>query len=147
MKYLFDTDHLSILQRRTGYAYVNLLARISQQSLSEFAVSIVSFHEQTLGAHAYLNRVSDVEKLIQGYDRLELILSHFKVLTVLPFDRAAAKRFSDLLAQQVRGTTMDLRIAAIALSRDLTLLTRNQRDFVKVPGLKLEDWTIAPEGE
>ena len=144
MKYLFDTDHLSILQRRTGDAYVNLLARIGQHSLSDFAVSIVSFHEQTLGAHSYLNRVSDVEKLIQGYDRLGLILSHFKILTVLPFDRAAAKQFSDLLAQQVRGPTMDLRIASITLSRDLTLLTRNQRDFVKVPGLNLEDWTIGP---
>jgi len=37
---------------------------------------------------------------------------------------------------------MDLRIASIALSRGLTLLTRNSRDFSKVPRLVIENWTI-----
>jgi tRNA(fMet)-specific endonuclease VapC len=37
---------------------------------------------------------------------------------------------------------MDARIAAIVLSRELILLTRNHRDFGKVAGLAIEDWTI-----
>jgi len=37
---------------------------------------------------------------------------------------------------------MDLRIAAIAIANDLTLLTRNAIDFERVPNLHFEDWTI-----
>jgi tRNA(fMet)-specific endonuclease VapC len=44
--------------------------------------------------------------------------------------------------QKVRVATMDLRIAAIALSRNLILLTRNSGDFSKIPNLITEDWTI-----
>jgi tRNA(fMet)-specific endonuclease VapC len=41
----------------------------------------------------------------------------------------------------VRIGTRDLRIAAIARSRNLTVVTHNVSDFGKVPNLKTEDWT------
>jgi len=40
---------------------------------------------------------------------------------------------------------MDLKIAAIVLARNATLLTRNLADFRKVPGLKVENWTLPSE--
>jgi tRNA(fMet)-specific endonuclease VapC len=49
--------------------------------------------------------------------------------------------FDQLKSAKIRIGTMDLRIAAIALSRNLTVLTRNLSDFGKVPGLRIEDWT------
>jgi tRNA(fMet)-specific endonuclease VapC len=36
---------------------------------------------------------------------------------------------------------MDLKIAAIALAHNATVLTRNVKDFKLVPGLRIEDWT------
>jgi tRNA(fMet)-specific endonuclease VapC len=54
----------------------------------------------------------------------------------------AIAMFDELRDQRVRVSTMDLRIASIAISCNLVLLTRNVRDFTKVPGLVTEDWTV-----
>lgn len=42
--------------------------------------------------------------------------------------------------QKIRLGTMDLKIAAIALIHDSTLLSANLRDFQQVPNLRAEDW-------
>ena len=45
MTYLFDTDHLSIIQRRRGPDYAMLALRASGHVASDFAFAVVSFHE------------------------------------------------------------------------------------------------------
>ena len=142
MKYLFDTDHVSVLQRRAGREFVVLDARVASHSETDLAFSIVSFHEQVLGAHDYISRSRTAVDIIRGYELLSLVLTSFSAVQVLPFDAGAVAVYDDLRAKRVRIATMDLRIAAIALSRGLTLLTRNTRDFSKVPGLVTEDWTV-----
>ena len=74
---------------------------------------------------------------------LHQILVDFSAAQVLAFDDAAARTCEELRTQGVRVGTMDLRIASIALSRDLTVLTRNLVDFQLIPGLRVEDWTKA----
>ncbi|MCT7982610.1 type II toxin-antitoxin system VapC family toxin [Laspinema sp. A4] len=54
-------------------------------------------------------------------------------------------QYQDLIQQRIRIGTQDLKIGAIALSRNTILVTRNRRDFEQIPGLQWEDWTIAPE--
>jgi tRNA(fMet)-specific endonuclease VapC len=142
MKYLLDTDHLSILQRQTGRDYSNLSTRMAQYPLSDFAVSIVTFHEQMLGCHAYINRERTLNDVVKGYEMMARLVNDFKVLPILPFDAGAATTFEQLKTQRIQLAKMDARIAAIALSRGLILLTRNHRDFGKVAGLAIEDWTI-----
>jgi tRNA(fMet)-specific endonuclease VapC len=70
------------------------------------------------------------------------ILADFARMAVAPFDAAAAAEFDALRTAGVRVATMDLRIAAIAISRQWTVLSRNLVDFQRVPGLRVEDWTI-----
>jgi tRNA(fMet)-specific endonuclease VapC len=142
VKFLLDTDHISILQRPSGPEFAALSARIAQHAVSDFAFCIVSFHEQVIGCHTYLGRARTSADVIRGYVMLDRVLDAFASAQVLPFDAAAAAVFDGLLAQRVRLATMDLRIAAIALSRGLVVLTRNVRDFAKVPGLLTEDWTV-----
>ncbi len=141
MKYLLDTDHISFLQRRSSSEYAKLAARIAQHQPADFAFSIVSFHEQVIGAHTFVTRSQTPADAVRGYTLLMEIIQGFLAAPVLPFDAGAATVFEGLRAQRVRIATMDLRIAAIALSRDLVLLTRNISDFSRVLGLVVEDWT------
>ncbi len=142
MKFLLDTDHISILQKQSGPEYTALMARIAQVARADLAFCIVSFHEQVLGCHAYVAQAKTSAELVRGYRMFDRVLSAFAAALVLPFDSHASAVFDGLVAQRVRIATMDLRIASIALSQGLTLLTRNARDFSKVPGLVIEDWTI-----
>ena len=142
MRYLLDTDHISFLQRRSGLEFITLAARIAQHSPTDFALSIVSFHEQVLGAHNFINRAQTNRDLIRGYNLLSETLAGFSEAPVLHFDPAATSIFDELRSQKIRVATMDLRIASIALSRNLILLTRNASDYRKIPKLTIEDWTV-----
>jgi tRNA(fMet)-specific endonuclease VapC len=82
MRYLLDTDHLSILQRQSGADYHNLVARMAQYSLDDFAISIITIQEQMLGCHAYINRARYPNELVKGYD-----LSKRFILLASPFLR------------------------------------------------------------
>ena len=141
MRYLLDTDHISFLQRRSAPEHAVLMARMSEHSLADFAFSVVSFQEQALGAHTYVARARTTAELIRGYTLFSDILHGFLNAPVLPFDAAAGAALDSLRARHVRIAAMDLRIAAMALSRDLIVLTRNELDFGRVPGLLTEDWT------
>jgi tRNA(fMet)-specific endonuclease VapC len=142
VKYLLDTDHISLLQRRSGSEFTCLMVRIGQLSPMDFALSVVSFHEQILGAHNFINRARTSADIIRGYALLSETLQGFATAPVLLFDAGATAVFDELRGKRVRVSTMDLRIAAIAISRNLVLLTRNISDFSKVPDLVTEDWTM-----
>src|SRR4051812_4595482 len=108
---------------------------MAQHSLSDFAFCVVSLHEQALGAHNYINQARASAALVRGYELIERLPRDYAVYSLLPFDAGAAAALDVLIATRVRVKAMDLRIAAIALSRGVIVLTRNISDFGGVPGL------------
>lgn len=142
MRFLLDTDHISILQRESGSEFATLASRVARHAPADLAFSVVSFHEQALGCHTYILRARSPAEVVRGYGMFARVIQNFAAAPVLPFDAAAAVAFGDLMSQRLRVGTMDLRIAAIAIARGLVLLTRNVGDFGKVPGLRTENWTV-----
>ena len=80
-------------------------------------------------------------RLADNLASVDILLS---ALTILPFDEASARIFGELKALLERSgyplDDLDLQIASIALANDAILVTHNQRHFVRVPGIVLEDW-------
>ena len=138
---VLDTDVLSIVQRADGPAYDRLAQRLDAAD-DQVAVSIVSFEEQMRGWLAYVARSKTFNQQIEGYAKLHALLDDFTFRPVLDFDQAAAAAFERLSGFKLRLGTMDLRIAAITLANDALLLSKNLTDFRKVPGLRVEDWTV-----
>lgn len=137
--YVLDTDHMSILERG-GAPAVTLTMKLSALADSEIATTIISYEEQCRGWLAKTAREKDAA-LIRAYVQLGQHLEIYASMTVLPYDERAHAIFQSLQKQKIRIGTQDLKIAAIALANDATLLTRNLADFRKVPDLKTEDWS------
>lgn len=91
----------------------------------------------------YNDQPSQSEKLILAYKGMRDSVEYINRINLLDFDQLAHDCYKELIRQKVRISTRDLRIAAITLSIKGILVTRNNKDFTKVPNLKLEDWTIS----
>lgn len=139
--FILDTDHIGIMQRQSGAGFHRLVERLAQFPQTVFHLPIISFHEQALGWHSYINRAKSIEQMIDGYRMFQLILKDFNTFKVLAFNDAAANIYTSLKKMNLRVGSMDLRIGSIALANGFTVLTRNFVDFQKIPGLKVEDWT------
>jgi tRNA(fMet)-specific endonuclease VapC len=73
-------------------------------------------------------------------DALEKAERFFDLVPPLSFDAEAARAYAEI---PFKRAAFDRLIAAHALSAGLTLVTNNERDFGKVRGLKIENWTKA----
>lgn len=141
---ILDTDHVSLLEWESPEAQ-KLRARLQEVDQEQLAVTIVSFEEQMRGWMAYIARQKTVSAQLDAYRRLRRQLLNYCKIKVLEFEERAAIEFQRLRKLKTRIATMDLKIAAIVLVQDGTLLTRNTSDFQRIPDLKIEDWTKEPE--
>jgi len=136
--WVLDTDHLCELEVRSP-AGLRLLRRL-EQSHEGAVITAVTCEEQLRGWLAEIHRHTRPRAQIPAYARLIRTIETHARWTILPLDEESASAFESLVKQRVRISSNDLRIAAITLAHDATLLTRNTKDFTKVPGLKFENW-------
>ena len=140
---LLDTDLISLVQDKSGRASEKLNKRLEEAAESHvIAVSIVSLEEQMRGWLAYLAAARTIDRQIVGYRRLHEALDAYSSRILVDFDERAAAQYQQLVRGRIRIGTMDLRIAAIALANGATLLSKNLVHFRKVPGLRVEDWSV-----
>jgi tRNA(fMet)-specific endonuclease VapC len=128
VKYLLDTNAVIAITRRDA----RLVERISVFAPVDFGISSVVAHELYYG--------------IYKSDRIDKNLARFERLyfAVVEFDREDAQQAGKVRAAlSTSGTPIgpyDVLIAGQAMSRDLILITRNVREFSRVPGLRFENW-------
>jgi tRNA(fMet)-specific endonuclease VapC len=141
MRYVLDTDHVSLLLGGD----VKVLAGVST-NISHLGIAIVSVQEVFNGWTGRLNRSNDESQMIFLYTKLDVAVRFFKTTEILSYTQSASNIYQQLthghpdLAK--RRLEKDVRIASIALSIGATVVTRNRRDFELVPGLTIEDWSI-----
>lgn len=139
---VLDTDHLSILERSTHPGSLILRAHLTHLAPDEVVTTIINYEEQMRGWMMYLTQTRSAAQQVAAYHRLLQQLDNSRRISALAFDEAAALVFQRLRRARLRIGTMDMKIAAIALSREALLLSRNLADFRQVPGLRVEDWTV-----
>ena len=138
---VLDTDILSIIQARREPQYSRIVRRLNALPLgTPVYVTIVSFEEQLRGWLEYVKRAT-VDQLPNAYAALGALNRDYNTRAVLPFDDRAALRLKQLQAARSRIGAMDLRIAAITLANSQMLISANLKDFRRVPGLAVEDWS------
>lgn len=128
MIFLLDTNAVAALsleepafmERRLGFVP------------ADFGISSIAAFEISFGAH----RHAQTQKYLERFDRLQL--------EILPFTESDARAAGRLRANLlVAGTPIgpyDILIAGQAVARNLTLISRNVREFSRVEGLRVENW-------
>ncbi|WP_395749580.1 type II toxin-antitoxin system VapC family toxin [Prosthecobacter sp.] len=136
---VLDTNHFAELVH--GTARSERLKQRFQTHRSEVLTTVVTAQEVCEGWSAFIRKQkAGSEKQVHGYAQFQHSLELLMELTLLPFDEQAAAVFRDLRKQMPQAGTQDLKIAAIGLAHDATVLTRNLIHFHRVPGLRVENW-------
>lgn len=106
------------------------------------AITIATKAEILRGRFEFLLKANEPKQFIRAQDQIletEKNLHRFPILLITD---EAIRHFQQLARQKsVRKIgRADLLIACISLANNATLITRNTRDFTKVPNLKTADW-------
>jgi len=140
---VLDTDTLSELSRGNPVVRERALAYLAR--FGRLTVTAITVFERLRGYRLALHDGKSFERQMQAFEAL------VANCVVLPFDQEAAGVAADIWVSATRSQRQhvgDILIAAIAVSRQLPLVTRNRRDFERIMrasgvDLRLADWSRA----
>ena len=131
LRYMLDTNIcIFVIKNRPSH-----LRDIFNAEAQHLCISSVVLAELMFGA----------EKSEQVAGNLKAVENFSARLPVLPFDETAAVHYGQIRASLERAGTpigpYDLMIAGHARCEGLVLVTNNSREFERVEGLRIEDWS------
>ena len=133
MKLLLDTNICIYIIKQQP---VTVLQRFLEYQIGDIGISSITLAELRFGVAKSTQR----EKNAKALD--EFIIP----LEVVPYDEAAAHAYGDIRATLEKAGTpigsMDMLIAAHAVSLGIPLVTNSTREFLRVPSVTLIDWTV-----
>lgn len=133
MKVMLDTNIcIYIIKQQPP----TVLERFMEYQVGDIGLSSITLSELRYGVAKSLHREKNAEALNEFIIPLE----------IAAYDEAAALAYGDIRATLEKAGTpigsMDMLIAAHAMSQGLTLVTNNTREFSRVAGLNLADWAV-----
>jgi len=131
MKFMLDTNTCSYIIKQKP---PDVIERFNQTEISQIGISSITLSELLYG-------VSKSSKPEQN----QMALTQFIApLEILPYGDEAAQYYGDLRAHlEKQGTpigSLDMLIAAHALSLACTLITNSEREFIRIPNLIIDSW-------
>lgn len=131
MKVMLDTNICIYIIKRSPHS---VLQRFRSFQVGDIGVSTITLAELEYGA----------ARSAQPNKNREALEEFVSALDVAPFDRQATEAYGKIRVMlESKGRpigAMDLLIAAHALSLGVQLVTNNEREFKRVPGLRVENW-------
>ena len=132
IKRMLDTNIcIYIIRKRPE----RVLRRLQRYRVSDIGVSAITLSELEYG----------VAKSIKPQQNKLALIEFLAPIEILPYDDMAALQYGELrIHLEKNGTpigSLDMLIAAHALSLKCTLVTNNEAEFRRVPGLRIENWT------
>lgn len=131
MEYLLDTNIcIYIIKKRPE----KVLEKFNALSLGDVAISSITLAE----LHYGIIKSSNPKKNQEALDKF------LTPLEILEFDYFATIEYGKIRAGLEKNGTpigpLDTLIASHAMSRKMTLVTNNEREFIRIPDLKIENW-------
>jgi tRNA(fMet)-specific endonuclease VapC len=133
MKLLLDTNICIYIIKQQP---VTVLERFLEYQIGDIGISSITLSELRYGVAKSTHREKNAKALDEFIIPLELVT----------YDESAAHVYGDIRAALEKAVTpigsMDMLIAAHAVSLGIPLVTNNTREFLRVPSLKIIDWTV-----